>query len=354
MPHPGLSQDVGEAVAMSGRQPMRTYDIHGALSVRTNVRLSPSIPSYLEAEVSDPGLVVEWMDRLETPSEDRVVSAIGHPPTRDLGDGDVFYEVPLPLLHYLGVRGSWPFLLRGLLRDRTEILTATPFFHPRPIESRVADLLSRVAYLVLSLKLLRKGIVLGHAAAVAREDDVFLFFGYVGSGKTTIVLDLLDSVCDGYLSDDYALMRRDGEVLAWPEYHPPHSEDAGMPGLRYMRGRYRETSQASFPIRKAGRVRAVYFLERGPEAIVPISRSEAARRAALVNIDELSRFWNSPGAQLVGQYAYFYPELDVGAFMAEYAACLTGFLGAADAFILRSPSRYENARGALERLGGRT
>jgi len=329
------------------------YDLHGALTLRTNTRIVPEIPEYLRAETADPDLDLIRLDEMEVPKPDAIRSMIGQRSVCDLGGGEVFYQLPLPLLAYLGVSGNWAFRVRGLAETKTAIETALPYVRLKPVESRVTELLSKVVYLVLNLKLWRRGYALCHASSVARGESAFLFFGYIGSGKTTASLGLMDSVCDGYLSDDVTLVHRDGRVFCWPEYHPAHGEGISVPGLRYLRKRQHSMVVPEFPIRHTANARYLFFLESGGNRVREIDLDEAARRVLLINADELSRHWNSPGSQIVNQYAYFYPGLDLGQAFREFAGIVDSMVRRTErAFVVQSNSpKYETLRELATGLG---
>ena len=314
-----------------------SYNLHDVVRVRTNVRIVPEFPGYLRVDAVDPDLEVVRAEGLSRPDPETVRAGIGSPSTCDLGDGRVFYEFPMPLLHYLGVSENWKFYVEGLTKPQTKITTAFPSFNPKPVAARATELLSRITYFVLGMKLWEKGHALCHASALAKGDDAYLFFGYIGSGKTTVSRALMGSVCDSYLSDDTSLVDRQGNILCWPEAHAAHGEGGGMPLLRYVKRRSHVTFLPDFPIRRRARARGIYFLERGRDEIKEIDLDEAARRTTLINLDEMSRYWNSPASQIVNQYAYFYPELDLGRLSETYASIVAGFVGKAEkAYVLRT------------------
>jgi len=330
-----------------------SYDIHGVLRLRTDARIVPEIPRDFRVTSVTPDLEILQVEAMDRPPMEGVRASLGHPRTCDLGGGEVFYELPMPLLAYLGVSMGWRLRVRGLADRETRITTAMPLIRFKPVEARITELLSRISYMVLGLKLWSKGYALCHASAVARGDDAYLFFGYIGSGKTTVSLALLDSACDASLSDDSTLIDGGGRAYAWPEYHPAHSGGQGLPALRYVRRNQHATYTPKFPVRKSAKARAVLFLEEGPDAIMEIDREEATRRALLVNADEISRFWNSPAAQILNQYSYFYPELDLGRRLLDHASILGSFMDHVNSFyVVRSSSpTYDAVRDLVAGTG---
>jgi len=330
----------------------QNFNIHGLLKIRTNVPLVPGIPEHFRSRSMDPDLEVLRVADLPAPADEAVKGMVGYPRTCDLGDGEAYFECPAPFLHYLGAASKWKFLLRGMAEDETRILTAFPGFAGWPIIARLQDLLSRLVYLVIIMKLAGRGVALCHASAAAHGDRAYVLFGYGGTGKTTLTKALMDSVCDGFLSDDYVLARGTGELLCWPDYYPPHSDEQGTPGLRYLFGRYRQTARAPFPIRKDAEVDSILFLEHGKSEIVELTAEEASRRAMLLNMEEIWRLWNSPASQLLGQYAYFNPRLDIRGFLERYAAIVSSFVDRASLrLVVRSPSpTFEMARGLVSDL----
>ncbi len=333
-----------------------SFNIHDALNVRTNVPIVPKLPEHFRVASVNPDLEVVSVPELTRPPEDSVRSTIGHPGTCDLGGGEVYYECPAPFLQYLSEKAAWRFLVRGLGDRETRITTAFPRFSVGPIGSRLRDLLSRIVYVAITMKLARKGVALCHASAVAKGDDACVIFGYGGTGKTTLTAALMRSVCDGYLSDDYSLVDKQGRVYCWPEYYPPHTEVSGSPGLRYVLGQYRSTREAPFPIRKRATVNTILFLERGPDGVEELDADGSARRLVLLNMEELWRLWNSPVSQILGQYSYFYPSLDLAEILREYTALTASFASRAPhAFVVRSRgASFRNAQDLLAQvLGGR-
>lgn len=352
-PSPGVAASAARAGDRTDPE-FAHFNIHDVLKVRTNVRLAPNLPSYFRVESVKPNLELIGVHRLEPPDRDRVKGAVGFPRTSDLGGGEVFFECPLPFLHYIGVSDGWRFLVRGLADEETRITVDLPFGRLGPIRMRLTDLLSRIAYAVMTIKLAREGYALCHASAISRGEDAYLFFAYGGTGKTTVTEFLMRTLCDGYLSDDYAIVDRHGRAYCWPEYYPPHSTEKGTPGLRYLFGQYRKTTPPNFRIRKDARARTIFFLEQGPDAILPIDRTEAVRRILLLNMEEMSRLWNSPIAQILTQYAYFYPDLEIARLAEEYRSCVEAFAGSvASSYVLRSSSPiFEMSSELVSRLEG--
>lgn len=330
------------------------FNIHDLLRVRTNVRLVPRLPNYFRVDSVDPNLELNSVNTLEPPDPGRVKSAVGYPRTCDLGEGEVYYECPIPFVHYFGVSTRWRFLVRGLADEHTRITTDFPFGRLRPIGIRLTDLLSRIAYAIMTIKLAHAGRALCHASAIARADEAYLFFAYGGTGKTTVTQFLMGTGCDGYLSDDYTVIDRHGRAYCWPEYYPPHSTEKGTPGLRYLLGRYRKTATPAFRIQKDARAKTIFFLEHGPDGVLPIDGEEAVRRILLLNMEEMSRFWNSPVAQILSQYAYFYPNLNMARLAEEYRSCIEAFVGSvASSYVLRSSSpTFEMSSELASSLGG--
>lgn len=337
---------------MSGEREPACYDVHGVMTVRTNTRIVPALPRCLRVKTANPTLDVVRTPHLDPPPEARVQARMGSPGTCDLGEGEVFYEVHLPLLSYLGFDETWRFCVKGLADEKTTFRTAVPFYRLKPIGSRVTELLSRCVYLFLNLHLWRRGYALFHASAVARGDEAFVFSGYIGSGKTSTSLALMEGVCDRYLADDATLVDGEGSAYCWPEAYKPHAEHPRFPLFRFLRRDPHRTGLPDYPIQRKARARALFFVEAGSDEAIEIDKDEALRRALLVNADEISRFWNSPAAQIVNQYAYFYPEFDLGHLWEEHATVTASFVDALDrCFVLRSDSpRFPAAVRAIEAL----
>ena len=67
---------------------------------------------------------------------------------------------------------------------------------------------------------------------------------------------------------------------------------------------------------------ALFFLEHGKGEIFEISGAEAARRAILLNMEEVRRPWNSSVAQVVRQCVYSCPRVDMTQLMDRHRSCI--------------------------------
>jgi len=322
------------------------YNIHDLVRLRTN--LSPiAVPPYFRVNGTDPNFELALVDRVETPREGEAKRVVGYT-AYDLGGGEVVYEAEVPIMVLLGLKSRWRFRLQGLGADRTRIETSAPFLGFQPVRFKVVQLLSRLALLVLTTKLLAKGYGMCHATSVAADDRAHLLFGYSGTGKSSLAGILLDRGYE-FLSDDYAIVDAGGIVYCYPDWHRPREvRPSQLSRYVYQPKRY---VRPDLKIRAQARVDTVYILERGPDRIEHLDPDEAIRRILLLNMEELSKLWNSPITVMLNHYAYFYPELDFAKLMDAYRATVLSFLGRAERFVgVRSSSpRFEALQGRLER-----
>ena len=327
------------------------YDVHGLLRIRANTRIS-AIPPYFRVDSVEPNFEVRRVDRLPIPDARDLRRIVGHT-AYELGGGELQYETDVPILFLLGSRARWKFRLQGLADDVTRLWTEVPFFDFQPVRYKVAQLLSKLTLLLMTIKLVGQGHAMCHATSVAKDGRATMLFGFSGTGKSTLASRLMHQ---GYelLADDYAIVDPRGEVLCYPDWHKPRSEQARLPLSKYV-GIHR--SFVPGPLRVAQRARAgpVLVMERGPDHIEELDRGEALRRILLLNFEEISKLWNSPISVVLNHYAYFYPDLDLQDLMGRYRAIVTSFLDRAGPFVsVRSSSpRFRILEGgSLDRITG--
>jgi len=303
------------------------YNIHDLVRIRTN--LQPiAVPSFFRVAATDPNFELALVDRIDVSDEDgrRVV---GHTAI-DLGDGELLFDAEVPIMVLLGLKSRWRFRVRGLGAEVTRIETSTPFARFQPVRFKVTQLLSRLALLVLATKLIPKQRAMCHATCVARDGRAQLLFGYSGTGKSTLAGILLDRGFE-FLSDDFAIVGGDGTAYCYPDWHRPRPlRPSSLSRYVYRPKPY---VREDLRIRTQARVDRVYILERGPDRIVDLDPDEAIRRIMLLNMEEISKLWNSPITMMLNHYAYFYPELDFARLMDVYRETVVSFLSRAERFV---------------------
>jgi len=169
-----------------------TYDVHGILTVVSDVALPELAAFRINVPVSDPTIRV----RLGVVEE-------GGPLLPEPGVRTVTYkESP-------GQRG---FAIRLTLGERIEIV-ASPFLRRSP-----HVLYTNAVEPVLRWAFVERGYALVHGACLSVNGQAFLITARTDTGKTTTVLKTLDAHPDyAFLSDDLTLLQEDGTVLPYPK-----------------------------------------------------------------------------------------------------------------------------------------
>ncbi len=327
------------------------FDIHDLIRLRTNVQLT-TVPRHFQVDRVEPNLEIEMVDHLDgfpATGPRRIVGFTTHQ-TEDEG---LYFECEVPVFSLFGGEARWRFHVHGLTGDAARIVTALPFYEFRPVRFKARQLLSKLALLVIALKLIRGGYAGCHATTLARGDDAFLLFAYSGTGKSTIAASLMNA---GYrfLSDDFTIVDPDGRVYCYPDWHAPRPTRMNVPLAKYLRKKP-PFHQTGLPIGDRARVHSIFLLEGGPDHVEELDREEALRRVMLVNMAEVSKLWNSPLSPILNQYAYFYPDLDFDDIMMRYRSCMQSFIGRAEKYYsVRSKSpTFDNVPELISSLAGR-
>jgi hypothetical protein len=301
---------------------VRDYNIHDRMRLRTNIPFT-TIPSYFLSDGGAPNIELLRVDQVELPSKDKIASEVGYT-IYDLGGGDIVYDTDIPIMYLLGSKARWRMRLSGLADERTQILTSVPFFDWRPVGFKVTELLSRLYHLILVLKLVNRGFAMCHATTVARDGEAFLLFGYSGTGKSTLASLMLRQGYE-YMSEDFTLVDRDGVVYCYPDMPPPRSRLPRVPLMRYVRATFADRS-TTYDICRQAEGDSILVLEKGPDRSEEMGVEETIRRITLLNLEELSKLWNSPISVLLNHYAYFYPRLDLPGLVDRYNAIVASFI----------------------------
>ena len=164
------------------------YDLHGIISVRSDVALPELEPFRVGIPIDAPTIDV----RIGDPGH----SAYGH------ADAITYHD---------GV-GNLGFALKLVRGDGVGIV-ASPLLRRSP-----HVLYTNAVEPVLRWLFVERGYALVHGACVARGDDAFLITARTDTGKTTTILRLLDHEPSwDFLSDDLTLLSPDGRVMMYPK-----------------------------------------------------------------------------------------------------------------------------------------
>lgn len=172
-----------------------SYDIHGILSVKSEVQL-PELERFLVK------------GSIDSPSINVHVHRSGFEQVQDEGEGHrfVYNEGFGPLGFGIDIR-----------MGETIDIKATPLLRRSP-----HVLYTNVVEPILRWTFTQKGYALVHGACIAFNDDAYLLTARTDTGKTTTILKILDrqrreSDTGSFLSDDLTLLSADGQVLTYPK-----------------------------------------------------------------------------------------------------------------------------------------
>lgn len=322
---------------MTSVRPWSSYNIHDAIRLRTNIAFT-TIPPYFRVDSVEPNFELAFAEQLDAPTADRVNREAGYT-VYEIGNGELVYETDIPIMYLLGSRARWRFQVSGLGEERTSIVTSLPYFDFVPVRFKVTELLSRLVHLILAIKLLRKGLAFCHATTVAKGDDAYLLFGYSGTGKSVLAHEMIRAG-HAYMSEDFTIVDRAGIAYCYPDMPPPRSRASKLPVSRYLRLKPPERKLEG-AVRDRARIRSIVILEKGRERIEDLNPEEAIRRIMLLNLEEISKLWNSPISVIVNHYSYFYREPDLGRVLADHQLLISSAIGRADRCISvqsRSPN----------------
>ena len=270
-----------------------------------------------------------------------------------MGDGRLVHESEVPFLYLLGSNVRWRSLVTGLTEEKTRIVTSVPWFRLVPVRVKVTQLLSRMSLLLVTMKLLDRGLAPCYSTTASKGDDAFLLFGYSWTGKSTLLSSLLDMGFE-YLSDDFTIVDGAGTAYAYPDWHAPRKARVEFPAFKYLLGRtpdWRKARDQMHQVRDRAKVNSLFLLERGEQACEPLDESEALRRIMLINLEEFSRLWNSPMSEMIGFYSYLYPELKLERLVDRYRSVMAALVHHADCYLVRSKApQFEAARRLIGRI----
>jgi putative flippase GtrA len=170
-------------------KPAYCYDIHGIVTVASEVRLAELERFMVDDRIADPTLRVQ----------------VGKPATRRErrnGNG---------VIHYSEALGRLGFAVDIHPGDRTGVRASTLLRHsPHVLYTNVVEPILRWAFVA-------KGYALVHGACISDGKRAYLITGRTDTGKTTTTLETLDRLPVSFLSDDLTVVCPDGRVLAYPK-----------------------------------------------------------------------------------------------------------------------------------------
>jgi putative flippase GtrA len=164
------------------------YDVHGLLSVRSDVAL-PELEKFRAGPRPAP------------PAVDVRIGRVGGEPSSN-GHRRISYRE--------GPRGIG-FGLEIAVGANVEVVAGAPLrLSPHVLYTNVVEPILRWAFV-------ERGYALVHGACLARGDRALLITARTDTGKTTTALKALQAHPWSFLSDDLTLVTADGHVLAYPK-----------------------------------------------------------------------------------------------------------------------------------------
>jgi dolichol-phosphate mannosyltransferase len=176
------------------------YDIHGIVTVKSEVRLPELERFRAEGDIRSPTIAVR-VGRLTANG-----NGAGGP--ADNGAADEASSTRLQYEEALGDLGFGTVIEIG---DTIEVVV-TPLlkWSPHVLYTNVMEPILRWAFA-------ERGYALTHAACVAADGEALLLTAKTDTGKTTTTLRILDNHGHAFLSDDLVILRPDGCVLTYPK-----------------------------------------------------------------------------------------------------------------------------------------
>ena len=263
------------------------------------------------------------------------------------GSDRVYYERPL------GFGIKLKMMVTSLLTGDPAIVVNRPYI--KYVRAKIDNVYPPGVHLVdsLSLKLIEKGYLQVHCAAVSIRDEAILLVAPPDTGKSTTTLS---AIKNGYhfVSEDIAFI--DGEhVYANPQtgtfYHLEAENSKSLKSLRFklsdkpLISYFMETPNAKLStlmknavVDEKVKVRYIFILDRGESAVEHLDSAEALRRFLIINRYEFSYHKNP----LLFSYSYFNPALDINKHMRTEEKLLEAVVRKSDCYLLRSnePKEY--------------
>ena len=174
---------------------LRSYDVHGIVTVVSDVRLPELEPFAVEREIRNPTIRVR-IGKLSAKQSDLVTSLafLARHTRYDEGLGRFGFGIEI------GIGRSIEILASPLLRWSPHVLY------------------TNVVEPVLRWTVVKKGYALVHGACIAMNGDAYMITARTDTGKTTTILRTLAANDEwSFLSDDLTLVGSDGTVLTYPK-----------------------------------------------------------------------------------------------------------------------------------------
>jgi dolichol-phosphate mannosyltransferase len=173
---------------------MHSYDIHGLVTVASDVRL-PELERFRVESLRDRPTIRVRIGKLSRAQSELVAAlAFFARHTR--------YDEKLGRMGFgieIGIGRSVEVVASPLLR-----------YSPHVLYTNVVEPILRWTFV-------KKGYALVHAACIAVDGRAYLITARTDTGKTTTILKTLDSHACSFLSDDLTLLSPDGRVLMYPK-----------------------------------------------------------------------------------------------------------------------------------------
>ena len=319
------------------------YSIHGLVSVQSDIDLS--IPTQFSTDaVADPDITVTV--------EPLPVDVPRH--AKKQRDGYAVWKHDDALVIDYEVL-NLKLLVGGL--DGSVRISCTEQFAKRRM-NHVGVLVK----LALQLKLIDQGYCFIHAGCIATEDSAIVIPALGSTGKTYTTLSLVDGNTRFYLSDDLALIGRDGSVYSYPtsaNTGPYVLENEAVPEFESharISDRLAEIPVVSllyelFPwlypsnrieppqrvIKDTASLGAVCLITNGTQnEAAPISSDEATRRTLIQHFDTHGLFQNFA----LNYYSYLF-DYDLTARTTEMRSILSAAFTEAQCYELRSNDLHQ-------------
>jgi dolichol-phosphate mannosyltransferase len=180
----------GKAAAAS----LHSYDIHGLVTVASDVRL-PELERFRVESLKDRPTIRVRIGRL-TRAQSELVAALA------FFARHTRYDEKLGRMGFgieIGIGRSVEVVASPLLR-----------YSPHVLYTNVVEPILRWTFV-------KKGYALVHAACIAVDGRAYLITAQTDTGKTTTILKTLDNHPCSFLSDDLTLLSPDGRVLMYPK-----------------------------------------------------------------------------------------------------------------------------------------
>lgn len=129
-------------------------------------------------------------------------SAVGKETGYHIIDGGIFWNCHRKL-------GLWQVCIKGIESNKLRVS-----FWGNSISSKY--LAMHILEPLINIKLATKGCVMLHGSAIQTEGKTYVFCSKPGIGKTSLAMHLLEKANANFLSDEFVILSRNGEVYNFP------------------------------------------------------------------------------------------------------------------------------------------